>query len=348
MSSSIFSSETLRRCLALPAAQKRRDAVVVLLALVVFAGGHWLAGLVGEALLPYGPVAPFLLARESLATSRVVFAGSSHAFLGIDPREVPFPSTNVAAPGWDYTVVEAAVRNNLDRMSALELAVVELDPVPLRIDSTSVLRGSCRALRVWGIPPEEVPCDDLEGGGGPLGELETDLIPRFRLTPHSIWDAVKPSFRGPAATIGPIAGHRIIGLRRPTAAQIERDGRKRVQWVAGAFGGDDLRRNRAALLRLVALFTERGVPVVMLTLPHQHSFSSNTPPGWRRELRQILERLRHRSGRRIPWWNFETDPAYGAEDFMDSVHLNSRGARAFSRRLGSRVADYLRRLDERD
>lgn len=344
MSSSIFSSETVRRYLALPAARRRRHLGVLFLALAVLGVGHGVTHVVGDGLQPYGSLAPFLLARESLPTTRVVFAGSSHVFLGVDPREMPFESTNIAAPGWDYRSVEAAVRNNLDRLSAVELAVIELDPVPLRIDSSSVLRGNCQGLRVWGIGPDEVPCDDQKGRSGALGKIADFLVPEFRLTPDEIWETVRPSFGGPPSMREAVRGHRTIGTTAPSAEAIERDGAKRVRWVGGMFSDAVLKSNSAALGRLVGHFLERGVPVVMVTLPHQASFSGNVPERWRGEMRRILWRLRERSEERIPWWSFERDPSFDAADFMDSVHLNSSGSSELSRRLGRRISGYLRSI----
>lgn len=341
MSSSIFSSETLQRYSPLRGPSSRRRLGILLLALALLGVAHGVSDSVDEALRPYGSLAPFLLARESLPTARVVFAGSSHVFLGVDPREMPFGSTNIAAPGWDYAAIEAAVRNNFDRMAAVEVVVVELDPVPLRIDSTSVLRGNCQGLRVWGIGPAELPCDDEKGRSGSLGTIAGSLAPDFRLTPHEVWTTVKPSFTGPPGSREPIPGHRAMGTRRRSSEEIERDGAKRVRWVGGMFSRASRERNRAALGRLVGHFLAQDIPVVMVTLPHQPSFSANVPQPWRREMRRILWRLRQRSQQPIPWWDFERDPAFTTGDFMDSVHLNSTGSSKLSLWLGRRVSRYL-------
>ena len=253
MRSSIFSSENLRAYLRQAPAEKGRQVLVAALMVAVLLFGHWLADFVGEALLPYGSVAPFVLAREALSEStEVIIVGSSHVLLGIRPELFSYEVMNITGPGWDYRTLEAAVRNNLDRMPNLRLAVIELDPLPMRISTSIVQRGQCQALRVWGVSQEEVPCEDRPGAEGPFGRLSEALIPSPRLAPYPIWQTLEPRFAGPVENRVPIAGHRSFSAVGENA----KHGPQRVRWLRKGFKSKYVRRNRNALGRLTGMLLQ--------------------------------------------------------------------------------------------
>lgn len=308
--------------------------LLAVLMLAVLLAGHWLADAVGEALLPHSSVAPFVLAREALSDStEVIFVGSSHVLLGIRPDAFPFEAMNVTGPGWDYRAMEAAVRANLVRMPNLKLAVIELDLFPMRIDTPTVQRGRCQALRVWGISQEEVPCQDRVVDEGSLGGLVEVLVPSPRLTPQAIWETVKPRFVGPIDNRVPIPGHRsFLAVGDPEA-----HGPRRVEWLEGVFGSRYVDPNGAALERLTARLRGRGVDVVLLRMPHQGSFTSSVPETWTLQIADALRRLQAASEVDLSVWNYERAAAFEPHDFMDSVHLNSSGVKKLGALLGSRV-----------
>ena len=165
MSSSIFSSENLRAYGHLDGAQRRFHLFLVAVGVAVLLLGHSLTNSVEKALWPYGRTAPLVQARATLSeTTKVVFTGSSHLRAGIRPEVFTFEATSIAGPGWDYSTIEAAVRNNLERMPNLELVIIELDVTPLRLNTSVVASGQCQMLRVWGIGRQEVPCENRKLG----------------------------------------------------------------------------------------------------------------------------------------------------------------------------------------
>lgn len=346
MSSSTFSSENLRAYSRRPPAERRYHVLVAALLVVVLPVGHWFADGVEEALLPHSGLAPLVLARQALSEStEVVVVGSSHVLLGVWPELLPVEAMNITGPGWDYRSLEAAVLANLERTPNLRLAVIELDTLSMRIDTSIVQRGRCGALRVWGISEEDVPCVDRPIDEGRFGLLSRVLIPSPRLTPEAIWETVKPRFVGSAESRVAIAGHRTV-LFAATREQSAKHGRERVRWLQKRFGSRFVRDNQAALGRLTDLLQQHGVRVVLLRMPHQESFTSHVPQAWVRQIERAARRLRGNDGVRIPVWNYERGRGFVQGDFMDSVHLNSIGAKKLSRRLGTRIRRELERHPE--
>lgn len=339
MSSSIFSSENLRAYRRLPGAEKRRQLMVVLLLAALLVAGHGLAAWVDEVLVPYTPLARSVRAREALSEStEVIFAGSSHVLLGIRPDLLSVEAVNIAGPGWDYRTLEAAVRANLERVPNLKLAVIELDPLPMRIDTPTVQRGHCEALRVWGISPQEVPCRDLLVEEGALGELARWLVPLPRLTPYSIWERVERRLVGPEGSRTPVREEGFLSV-----GEGSKHGPSRVRWIERRFMRKHTRRNRAALGRLTGMLLQHDVKVVLLRMPHHASFTDNLPPKWVRELELAARRMRFNMEARIPIWDYEQRGDFSEGDFMDSVHLNAVGAKKLSARLDAMIRRELER-----
>lgn len=125
-----------------------------------------------------------------------------------------------------------------------------------------------------------------------------------------------------------------------------------TQRVSAANGGSALIRlhermisdqttaqNLAALKELLQLLKNRGVRVVLLTLPHHQGYSSNASDRWRKTFSDLLAAARSVLGDEMVWWNLDSSPEYTDADFMDGHHLNVDGAAKMSEWLRKSLAD---------
>ena len=105
-------------------------------------------------------------------------------------------------------------------------------------------------------------------------------------------------------------------------------GKQRVQLHEAQMRQADLQINLAALERACFLLKKKNVAVVFITTPvHRTYFSNINQEAYQRmqlTIKQFSEKYQ------IQYFNYLDDKRFGDPDFIDSDHLNKKGAEKFT------------------
>lgn len=285
-----------------------------------------------ERRLPAPPIfaAKAELLRHPPAGTRIVVAGSSHEFGGVDPRCFRARGVNLAQDSQDIFYDCAVVERALDVMPEVSLVLVGVSYHSLGsrlADSTEKFR--CFWYRsALGLP--------LEPGASPL---DPRAWSRFAL--YGNLASIVIARHDFPAPVMPLA----LGFRPMGPLQSRRDldqiARTRAQGHTAMLRPDALEANVASLAALFAKLRERHVAAAMITLP--------VTPEYRRALdatllatnRERIAALSSATG--VPAFDMLDDPSLGLEDFADADHLSALGAEKVSARIDREiVARFLR------
>jgi len=328
MSSSIFSSETVRRYGALPRKERFWHAAI--------AGAAAIAVLVCREIPPRlygtsgcrgGSIGSTAVASLSDRTE-LLFGGSSHVLFGVRPQRFTVPAMNLAGTWLDYTCIRAVIAKHLHRVPNLKVAVIEYDELPYVSDLVPAMLATrdVRPLQELGLSPAEFP---TAGAAQTVEVFATYFMFPFtglpRVTPRAWVDRDK--------TCSPLY-HPPRGF---APGYYYTDGVTPKNFDAGAVFGalarasrkaNVVRRNEAALTETIALLRSRGTAVVLLRLPHARGYVPQRPPivSARFGELQRIALAASRADAGIAVWDFAEHPAFAPADFCDNNHLNAAGA----------------------
>jgi hypothetical protein len=328
MSSSIFSSETVRRYGALPRKERFwHAAIAVAAAIAVLVCREIPPRLYGTSGCRGGSLGSTAVASLSDRTE-VLFAGSSHVLFGVRPQRFTVHAMNLAGTWLDYTCIRAIVARHLHRVPNLKVAVIEYDELPYVSDLVPAIVATrdVRPLQELGLSPAEFPT----AGATQAGEVfATSFMFPFTSLPR-----VTPlAWRNRDKSCSPLY-HPPRGF---APGYYYTDGVTPKNFNAGAVFNalakasekvNVVRRNAAALTATIALLRSRGTAVVLLRLPHARDYVTQRPPivsARFRELQRIAIAA-SRSDAGIAVWDLGEDPAFAPADFCDNNHLNAAGA----------------------
>jgi hypothetical protein len=328
MSSSIFSSENLRRYFALPRRERWWHAAIAFGAVMTLALCRQVPGaLYGRSGCEGGSLGSTAVASLSDRTE-VLFAGSSHVLFGVRPQRYTVRAMNLAATWLDYTCIRTILGKHLSRVPNLAVAVIEYDELPYVSDLVPAMlnSGDPRPLQELDLTPVEFPT---------TGALQTARVVAMafiypftglsRVTPFA-WskrtDACSPLYR-PARGFAP-------GYYYTDGVTPKNFNAQAVYHALAKAAANEraVARNRAALTETIALLRHRGVTVVLLRLPHARDYLPRRPPIIAARFRELqaLALAASRSDARVLVWDLAEHPSFTPADFCDIHHLNATGA----------------------
>ena len=319
MRSSISNSDPSR-----PWPKSRMVVLAMLLALVWVATAALL-----NALDPYPPPRPAATGASAALgpDTRVLVVGISHVLDGIRPSLLGPHAMNLALSGGDYRAILLVLRHRLADMPNLETVVLEADNLCLL--QAGVDRKDFSEFYAWGLSRNDLPLSWRAKRWQAI--VEQPLIAPFiysrRLTPGS-WPSapkldlvVEPGFQSTMQRVASYnSGSALIRLHERMISDQATD------------------QNLTALEELLRLLKNRGVRVVLLTLPHHQGYRSNASDRWQKTFSDLLAVARSVLGDEMVWWDLESLPEFTDADFMDGHHLNVVGAAKMSEWLRESLA----------
>jgi hypothetical protein len=331
MSSSIFSSEHLRRYAALPRAERRWHATVLgVLALSAMLCSRVPPRVYGASGCD-GTLASTAVASLSDRTE-VLFVGSSHVLFGIRPQRYSVRAMNLAPPWLDYTCARRLVEKHLPRVPNLKVAVIEYDELPLVADLVPAMIGAkdVRPMTELGLTPLEFPSNVFRKLQALYAQSEFSLTTLPRLTPwgwQHRWQACNP-LQHPSR--GFAAGYYYTENVTPANfnAQPVYDALTKA-----ARDEEVVQRNLHALQQTIELLRRRGVTVVLLRLPHARDYARPALVETRWQELQAIVDARRRTDAGLLVWDLGERADFQRGDFCDNNHLNVYGADKLARLL---------------
>lgn len=265
------------------------------------------------------------------AEIEVLVTGASHAMNGVTPEALSRPAFNIANGSQSLHYDTELVMKYADSMPKLKLVVFAISYHSLEYKlSNSIERWRSGFYRqVYGIPGED-------GDGG------------FQLTDYSYIALYTPkeAFR---QALGSFTGVNVVNASGETAGdktamgEVSDDfGRRRVQLHETQMRPIDIAANVSALERACTRLEQKNVAVVFITIPaHRTYYQRINQDNYQR----MQETTKNIAGKcHAPYLNYLYDQRFADDDFVNSDHLNEKGAAKFTKVLdGDVVKKYLGR-----
>ena len=255
---------------------------------------------------------------------QILISGTSHAQNGVAPQFLALPAFNLGWGSQSLYYDTQLVLKYVDSMPNLRLVLfgISYHALEYRLTNSIEYWRSGFYSQVYGIPSE-----DGEQG--------------FKLTNYSYIALFTPKEAIRLASGGFLGAAEAEAKRNQTPATITRGevsenyGRLRVLGHESQMRQADLPANVAALERVCALLKRRNVSVVFITVPTHHTYYDQINVTSYQRMQETIKQITERSG--VPYFNYLRDDRFTTEDFIDSDHLNKRGAEKFTRILNEDV-----------
>ena len=260
--------------------------------------------------------------------TEIVFLGASLVRTDINPDCFQRETVNLSVDGGDYQTAEILLKCNLDRMPNLKLAVIEIDNLLQFYDRLA--QNDLTQLIEQGVPVHSIP--GLSRRERIVQRLKGNALmqPFFyldRLTPRSL---LNRSRRSPGE-IRP--GHQTLN----TGLNEEELGRRNLHQDEDLLHSATFAENRAALFRMIDMLRGKGIPILLLRYPQISQYADSKSDAFNAAYQDLLAAVGKRYGSELHYWDFIRTPEIDLEDFSDTRHLNTTGARTFSLILAERI-----------
>jgi hypothetical protein len=254
----------------------------------------------------------------------ILVTGTSHAQNGVAPQFLALPAFNLAYGSQSLHYDTQLVSKYVDSIPNLKLVIFGLSYHSLEyrlVNSVERWRSGFYNI-VYAIPGE----DSEEG---------------FKLTNYSYIALYTPKEAVRLASEGVLGAAALEAKRIQTPTVVtqgevsEAFGKIRVDSHERQMRQVDLLPNVAALERTCAMLKQRNVSVVFITVPTQHTYYDHINLKSYQRMQDTIKQITEKCG--VPYFNYLRDERFTTEDFINSDHLNSRGAEKFSRILNEDV-----------
>lgn len=257
------------------------------------------------------------------AEVEILVTGASHALNGVAPEALGRPAFNIANGSQSLHYDTELVMKYADSMPKLKLVVFAISYHSLEYKlSNSIERWRSGFYKqVYGVPGED-------GDGG------------FQLTDYSYIALYTPKEAFKRA-LGSFAGGNAVNASNETAISREEMevsddfGRRRVQLHETQMRPIDIAANLSALERACARLEQKNVAVVFITIPaHRTYYQRINQDNYQR----MQETIKKTAGKcHAPYLNHLYDQRFDGADFLNSDHLNEKGALKFTKILDEDV-----------
>jgi len=241
------------------------------------------------------------LIREKGARTKVVVIGDSQALYGIQPSELGVPALNLSNVSQSIPLTRQILEKNLAQFPCLKLVILGLSPFTLE-------------YQLAGQPDEErlffhMQINGVPGDGPWWYQLDPRRFSRaLALGPKKARRWLMDSFRGenPIAPYDPWGWFDGENHGRTVKTMSEDAGKARSEYHKAAMDPKLTGRVAEELMRLQSLLKQRGIDLKVVRMPtsefYQRAFWPQNPP----------------------------DKSFVNTDFVNTDHLNRRGAKKFT------------------
>ena len=260
--------------------------------------------------------------------TEIVFLGASLVRTDINPDCFQRGTVNLSVDGGDYQSAEILLKCNLDGMPNLKLAVIQIDNLVQFYDRLA--QSDLTQLYEQGVPVYSIP--GLSRLDRIIQRLKSNaLMQPFiyldRLTPQSL---IKRSRRFPGE-IRP--GHQTLNISLNEDELARRD----LNQDEALLQSTAITANRTALFRMIDLLQARNISVLLLRYPQIRQYADAKSDSFNAAYQDLLASVCNRYGSKLHYWDFIYAPGIELQDFSDTRHLNTAGARTFSYILAERI-----------
>lgn len=262
---------------------------------------------------------------RKLGEVEILVTGPSHALSGVAPQFLDRPAFNLANGSQSLHYDTQLVLKYSDSMPNLKLVIFTISYHALEYRLiNSIERWRAGFYRqVYGIPGED----------GKEGFELTNYSYIALYTPKEAFRQALGEFLG--GSVVKAAGTETTTITDTQSEVSEDFGRKRVQLHETQMRQVDLLHNVESLERACALLKQRGVSVVFITIPTHRTYYLQINGASYQKMQETIRQITERH--QVPYFNYMHDERFTDDDFINSDHLNERGARKFSQILNEDV-----------
>jgi hypothetical protein len=252
---------------------------------------------------------------------QAVITGSSHAYVGIDPKALGCRAFNLANTSQTIYYDSQLLAKYLDRLTSLRLAIITLSYFSLEFrltDSPEEWRSHFYYYH-YGIRNES--------NSWPLLDLRNySLIALYGINETRIIS--RPGYRiSFAEQVGENGWFKSPDDVQTLEASRE-SAQRNMDFHHGFMKPKYIAENLFALETMIRNLQARKVAVVFVTIPVFKTYAERMSAEKYQTMQGQIERLRRTYG--IEYFNYSFDPRFTIEDFQNPDHLNLTGAEKFS------------------
>jgi len=276
----------------------------------------------------------YKLKRENLEKSssdmEVLVLGDSWGWNGIDPRYFQKKGFNLANPSQDLYVDQQLLDRYIDNLPALKIVLQSLSYRSLQYD---IMQGRnyrvCLTIREFYILPKN-----------PLELLRFDmcsLLTKESKDPFTnvfYWKKNLINYDYPS-----IVQENGWAKCELTLKPVLIDAQKRVTSHESQMIPALMPVNIQRLESMNRKLKERGIKMVLISLPVSKYYADSMKPGKFNEIYGEIKRLSQRKD--IAYFDYLRDPRFSDEDFYNYDHMNYRGAEKISRIINQEIISTL-------
>jgi hypothetical protein len=274
------------------------------------------------AALPNGYKAKRAYMERGLGDVRVIVAGSSHAFCGVQPRLLGVPAYSIAYLGQDLYYDSRILLKYLPRAGNLKLVVVTVSyfSFEYRLEDSPEGWRTAFYKKFWDIPRASgrtrlADFSNIDMYGVQQGQKTlrgTETIPAGPVDEAGGFDEFHPSYPYAVTDAGELIKAHNSNMHPEHIAENVRD-----------------------LEELLDALRARGVRAVIVTTPTYRSYFDAMNRDAYRRMQDEVEAVRRKYG--LEYFDYQNDSRFAVEDFVDSNHLSTRGGEKFTRILRDEV-----------
>lgn len=265
------------------------------------------------------------LLENNSQSLQVLALGSSHQFFGLNPKDWPQNTLNLADVSQDAIYDGKIIEKYADRLPSLRLVILEISYHTLPFSSLDQSLESWRMYyyyQYWGIKPDSFDYKDIK---------YYSAIALY--TPAKTVDFARHFFQmnlaenvsdkgwlsekncsDPYDTFDPFhGGPNVVGFHHAYMNQA------------------NIPKNLSSYQRIIEKLTKKGIRVVIVTLPVFKTYSENINAQYYEAMLEGIKTLEKNSN--VSYSNYFTDSRFQRSDFCDNHHLNADGASKFSQIL---------------
>ena len=257
------------------------------------------------------------------AEVEILVTGASHALNGVTPEVLSRPAFNVANGSQSLHYDTELVMKYADSMPKLRLVVFAISYHSLEYKlSNSIERWRSGFYRqVYGIPSED--------GDGAFQLTDYSYIALY--TPKEAFRQAIGSLTG--VSVVNASGERAISK---TEMEVSDDfGRRRVKLHETQMRPIDVAGNVSALERACTRLDQKKIAVIFVTIPAHRSYYQWINQDNYQRMQQTINTIAGKC--RAPYVNYLYDRRFAEDDFINSDHLNEKGAAKFTKILDEDV-----------
>jgi hypothetical protein len=267
-----------------------------------------------------------------LPSIELLTVGSSHAQCAFEPSSLPVPAFNLAHGSQSLYYDAKLIEHYAPEAKNLWLVIFTLSYFSFesRLDRSVESWRSGFYREAFGIEPE-----------GGQGRAVSDYSYIALYTPNVAFDLVlrdlvNPGVDGDTGAEGGPAARKAAAAAAAGGHELNDEfGIQRVRFHEAGMSREVARYNKAVLLSACERLSALGVAAAFVSTPVHRTYSDHMNPEIYARMQADAKEIA--AACRGSYHNYMSDTRFEADDFINSDHLNARGAGKFSRIVGDDV-----------